>query len=386
MMAGLKNHPARWSLIALSGLVALAGCADHRVGIAELQQIERSAQSVAPEQNAEQMAATAAMLDRQLGPYRVGVGDLLTISMMGLNETTSFEPRPVRVNRNGEIHLPQVGLVQVGGLELEDAETAVTAAYVPNVYKDSVAHVGLIEANTTKVVVTGAVPLPSMIALPNTERNMLHAINLAGGLTPMASGKVTLRRLRNPTQEVTLNLSDPLELRAALSLDPLTNGDMINVAAATPNTVFVGGLVNGPRPQIYPDGVQMSVLQILAGAGGLRDDLTPREATLIRRMENGSDVHVKLNLDKIKRGEDPNILLAAGDILWVPHTVETRIQEFINNNIFVRAGISYSASGDEDYIHGDSFRFGNSLEDSFDPFGFLTRSSAIRSLGTSFAP
>ena len=112
-------------------------------------------------------------------------------------------------------------------------------------------------------------------------------------------------------------------MQAALSLDPLENGDIVTVHAATPNTVFVGGLVNVPRPQMYPQGVEMTVLQAIAGAAGLRTDVTPREATLIRRMPDGTDAHVRLNLDRITRGQDPNLVLAAGDILWVPDTLET---------------------------------------------------------------
>ena len=56
-------------------------------------------------------------------------------------------------------------------------------------------------------------------------------------------------------------------------------------------------------------------------------------------------------------GKDENFALAAGDILWVPHTGETRFREFVNEAIYIRAGISanysayYSDAGST--YHGD---------------------------------
>ena len=124
---------------------------------------------------------------------------------------------------------------------------------------------------------------------------------------------------------------------------------MVTVEAAKPNTVFVGGLVMSSRPQDYPPGVRITVLQAIAASGGLRTDVLPTEATLIRRMADGHDVHVKLDLDQITAGKEPNIALAAGDILWVPHTAATRIEEWVSRNIYFRAGASTAL--DVNFIH-----------------------------------
>ena len=103
-------------------------------------------------------------------------------------------------------------------------------------------------------------------------------------------------------------------------------------------------------------------------------------------MPNGKDAHVKLDLTRIASGRDPNLVLEPGDILWVPHTFDTRIQEFIAQNIFLRGGITatYTVTGLEFMNRSNlqSFRGGSSLEDSFDPFGFLTRGSALSTLSS----
>ena len=378
--------------------MGVAGCADHRISLDEFlamqEQLREAATTTVPPEEEE---AVRTRIDRQLGPYRVGPADVLVVTITGSDQVGLFPPTPVRVHRNGEIDLPIVGTLKVADLELEDVEDTIHGAYVPGVVKDATVHVELLNPDYTNVLVVGAVTAPGLVQLRRTERDMLHAIVAAGGVSELASGRGTLRRVRSPAEEATLDLTDPEGLHAALALEPLENGDIVTVHAAIPNTVFVGGLVNAPQAQMYSPGVEMTILQAIAAAGGLRTEITPREGTLIRRMPDGTDAHVKLDLDRIATGKDTNLLLAAGDVLWVPHTAETRIQDFINRNFFFRAGISanvsYNVTGVE-FLNRRSMQTGRyggygtsgGLQDAFDPYGFLTRGTGIQTLVNQPAP
>ncbi|UCG16667.1 MAG: polysaccharide biosynthesis/export family protein [Phycisphaerales bacterium] len=373
------------------GLAAVVGgCADHRVSLAEFLALQQEASAPEPAVEPATEAEMVALLERALGRHKVGPSDVLEVTLTVSADAGLMPPVQARVDRNGEISLPVVGAVKVADMELEDVEDAVHQAYVPRVFKEASVFVNLVSADTTEVLVVGAVTEPGLVPLHRNQRNMLFAIVLAGGVSELASGDATLRRTRHPGEAVSFDLMDPEGIRSALALEPLEDGDVITVEAATPNTVFVGGLVNAARPQIYPQGVEMTVLQAIAAAGGLRTDVTPREATLIRRMSDGQDVHVKLDLDRMTTGKDPNLALAAGDILWVPDTVETRVQDWINRNIFVRAGVSvnYSVSGIEFMNRQDQqagYRAGG-LEDQYDPYGFLGRGTSLQSLVARPAP
>jgi protein involved in polysaccharide export with SLBB domain len=360
---------------------AVWGCQpDHRVSLRQFLEMQQCA--VPPPE--EEPAAPAVEIDQQLGPYRVGPGDVLLITLTS-TQANIIPPLQVRVDRDGNIDMPIIGSVSVGDLELEDVEDRLRQAFVPRVYSEAVAHVSLVGANTTNVLVVGAVTAPGLVQLRRTERNMLYAIVAAGGVTEDASGHAVLRRIRRPHETATFSLRDPVELKEALALEPLESGDIITVEAAVPNTVFVGGLVNRSSPQIYPPGAKITALQAIAGASGLRTDLTPTDGTLIRRMPDGRDVHVKLDLNRIARGEDPNVTLAAGDILWVPDTWETRVKDFVNRNIFFRAGVSvnYNVTGVE-FMNRRELQgqgAGNqNLQDQFDPLGFLNRNTALNTL------
>lgn len=370
-------------LMAASMLLwSVSGCTDHRMTLDEYQQIEQQYSQVAasdlPDTSATTSEDVSRILDETFGQYRVVSGDVLTFIATPSDPNTQSFSVQARVNSQGYVRLPLVEPIQINDMSLEEVEEAVRRAYVPKIFRQLSVLAQVVDPQSTRVLVIGAVSAPGLIELNANERNLLFALVRSGGVTNNASGLATLKRIRQPGDEVVVNLKDPQGLTDALTMAPLQNGDIINVHAAMPNTIFIGGLVNAPRTQTYPAGVEMTLLQAIVGAGGLRQDVTPREATLIRRMPDGTDAHVRLDLDRIASGQDPNITLSPGDILWVPHTAETRVQDWINRNVFFRAGMSftYNLEGDEDYLHGDS-GYDPSLLDRFDPLGNLLRSSTL---------
>ena len=334
---------ARLSLVVLIASLAV-GCNDHRISMDDFLDMQREfEQKSAPEPTGAE-AITEIQIDEQLGSYKVWRSDVLEVTVIAGEQTTEVSTFRARVRRDGTVELPLVGAVKVADMELEDVEGAIKQEYLAKAYHEATVNVIVAEPYTANIIISGAVSRPGMVALPGNQRNLLYAIVSAGGISSQASGKVTLCRLRDPQDKVTLDLSDPGDVAKALALAPLKSGDMVAVEAAKPNTIYVGGLVNAPRPQNYSPGVQVTVLQAIAGASGLRSDIFPKEATLIRRMPDGKDAHVKLNLNRLIKGEDQNIALAAGDILWVPHTLETRVQEWISRNIYLRAGVNANLS------------------------------------------
>jgi len=318
-------------------------------------------------------------------PYRIGPGDVIQVSLLGLNETGQPVVTRLRVDKNGIIRLPIAGDLNVSDMEIDDVEQAIVRKYVPSVVTNLTAHADVRTYNMTDVVVVGAAVRPGIISLRRTDRDLLHAVAEAGGLTNVASGMVTLQRIKDPGNSVRLNLLDPVQLASALSLNPLEPGDIVTIDASPGNTIFVGGLVLVPGPKNFPPGSEVTLMQALASAGGPREEVAPTEATLIRRRSGGKDVHVRVDLKKLQMGEEPNIQLAAGDIVWVPETAGTRTMDFINKNFFLRFGAtaSYNVIGNAQGIEflnrremqSSGFGGGNggtTLQNSIDPLGFLS--------------
>jgi polysaccharide export outer membrane protein len=325
--------------LTLAPLLLLTACgADKRITMTELAEREQEAAAAPAVPVAEDALALT-----DLRPYRVGPGDVLSIKMYGLTEDR-YTPTilDLRVQNDGEILMPVVGPIEVGGLDLKQVEQAIIAAHVPRVVRDLSVYVQLADAEPTTVLVLGAVTTPGLVKLRQNERNILYALALAGGFGETAtagglsrdtSGRVRYQPIGPNREQVVYNLNDMNDLRRALQAPSLESGDVLVVEAAESSAVYVDGLVNRPGPILIPSQSTLSVLRAVMAAGGLRDYLDVKDATLIRTGADGKDAHVKLNLSEMFAGRTPDVALRAGDILHIPYTLDTFMQEWFFRNL-----------------------------------------------------
>jgi protein involved in polysaccharide export with SLBB domain len=338
---GAGRHLPRSGLVVpvlFAFLLGLSACADKRISPAELLEREQ-ATTAAPAAEID----LAALALTEVHPYQLKSGDVLSIRMFGLGEDR-YTPvaLELRVHDDGAIVPPLVGPIQVQGLTLTQVDQALIAAHVPKVVKDLSVFVQLGDAGTTTVLVFGAAANPGLVKLRQNERNILYALAAAGGLGEAAqaqgfsrgtTGRVRYRPINPQRQEVVYDLNDMNGLRSVLQAPPLESGDVLVVEAAETSAVYVDGLVNRPGPIMIPPRSTLSVLRAVMAAGGLRDLLTVRDATLIRTDSSGADVHVKLNLSEMFAGREADIALRPGDILHIPHTVDTYVQDWFFRNM-----------------------------------------------------
>ncbi len=330
--------PAARLAVALAAVLLVTACADKRISVGQLRERERTLSEAAPVR----VEPTALALTDQ-HPYRVRAGDILSIRMIGLSEERyAVTALDLRVHDDGLIIPPVVGPIKVAGLTLSEVEQALLATHVPRVVKDLSVFVQLVEPQATTVLVLGAVPTPGFVKLPENERNALYALALAGGFGATAtaggfsnatSGRIHVKPIRPEREEVTYDLNDVNDVRRALTAPPLESGDIVAVETADQSALYVAGLVNRAGPILIPPQSSLSVLRAVMAAGGLRDYLDVKEATLMRTLENGETVHVKLDLGGMLAGRTPDLALKAGDILHVPYTVDTFAQEWFFRNM-----------------------------------------------------
>ena len=342
-LAGQGRHRPRITckqVVSIALVVACSGCAKQkgeRISMTEYQQLQASQATpevlqVAPER----------LVFTDQSPYQVQPRDTLTIKLIGLILEQPFTPTAldVRVHDDGQIQLPSAGSVHVAGLSLNQVEQAITAAYVPAVVKDAQllsVFVQLVQPEETTVLVLGAVGSPGMVKLPRNQRHVLYALSMAGGfglsssavqISAPSPGRVKVRPVRSEGAEMVYDLRQINDVRRAMMAPPLESGDILFVEAQTESAIYLSGLVMRPGPIMLPRDGEMSVLRALAAAGGTREYLIINEGTLIRTMGNGEQVQVKLDLGGIIAGRCPDFALKAGDILHVPHTLDTLAQEW----------------------------------------------------------
>lgn len=186
-----------------------------------------SSSGLSPEELAAMSSNETAVVEET--KYKIGTGDVLTISVWNTPELTLSVP----VRPDGYISMPLVGDIRAQGLDSSTLAANITTALEAQLRSPQVTVV-VAQINSgvylTRVRVTGAVNAP--VSLPYAQgMSVLDVILEAGGVSDVAAGNKTklYRVVNGQLVEVDVNLEDIL-LRGRLETNyPLLPGDVITV-------------------------------------------------------------------------------------------------------------------------------------------------------------
>ncbi len=126
--------------------------------------------------------ATAKVEAAKTGEYRVGVGDILEISVLQPEPIMNLSP----VASDGTITFPYIGNVSVKGMLLGDVQNDIQARLADGYMKYPVVSVTLKESRSRKFFVYGEVARPGTYPIDDNT-TVLKAISIAGGITKFGS-------------------------------------------------------------------------------------------------------------------------------------------------------------------------------------------------------
>lgn len=172
------------------------------------------------------------------------------------------------------------------------------------------------EAPVYQVQVTGEVGKPGTYPVPKEGVPVLSLLTTAGGPQPDAA--LTEAQILHDGKVQTVNLR-PLtsDLGSAVGNIRLLPGDVLQVPANVAKVALLGA-VGRPGAYDMPDGGNLSATSALILAGGTSSDADMKNATLLRRDQNGQPVLLALNLASLLTGQTKDATLQPGDILYVP--------------------------------------------------------------------
>jgi polysaccharide export outer membrane protein len=163
---------------------------------------------------------------------------------------------------------------------------------------------------------------------------LFDVLQLAGGITDRAANKVVISH-RDQTDTTTLSISkDPAEM--ATSNVELRPGDTVVVPRA--GIVYALGEVTRPGGYVLNSSGGVTVLQVVAVAGGTTRLASAGKTRLLHRTDNGFQEQ-QIDVKKLLRGKIQDIALRDQDILFVP---TNGIKSALNASMLV--GIAASAA------------------------------------------
>jgi polysaccharide export outer membrane protein len=240
---------------------------------------------------------------------RLGVGDLVELGVYNVPELST----KTRVGSNGDIYLPLIDYVHVGGLTLEEAQTLIEKRYADGGFlKDPHVTVFVDEYASQGASVLGEVSKPGVYPVLGQQR-LLDLVSAAGGFTDKAGRVVTVTHRNELDKPVTVTLARDPAANAESNID-VYPGDTIAVHRA--NIVYVVGEVAKPSGFLMDTG-SLTVLQAIALAGGVSQYAKLGSANIIRKTPQGM-TETPVHLKKILEAKAPDIPMQADDILFVP--------------------------------------------------------------------
>ena len=247
------------------------------------------------------------------GEYHIGSKDLLEIRVIEIPDLNVER----RVADNGMIDLPLLGQMNVAGLTATAAR-----AQLENLLREKYvnrANVSIIvkEFANKPVSVVGAVTKPGSLNISGTW-SLLQAISAAGGLDQTAGRKIyVLRRADNGLSDtLEIRREDLLQSNSAMWNVPIFAGDVVNVPARSTVKVFCLGEVKQPGALEFDSDDRISLLSVIAKAGGLTDRAA-KTILIKRKGPDGKDIETKVNYKAVIAGKEPDPALKADDVVVV---------------------------------------------------------------------
>lgn len=222
----------------------------------------------------------------------LGAGDIVRVTVY---QNPDLTVEGARISEGGQINVPLIGSVAIGGLSVAAAEQKIAKLLRDGAFvlrPQVTLQVGQIRSNVISIL--GQVGKPGRYPIETVGAKLSEMIAVAGGVVPGGADVVTLVGMRNG-RSIKLEIDLPAILQSGKAdLDlPMENGDIVYVDRAP--SAYIYGEVQ--RPGMFRLERGMTLMQALAQSGGLTARGTQRGIKVHRRDANGVVVISDLGLN-----------------------------------------------------------------------------------------
>jgi polysaccharide export outer membrane protein len=256
------------------------------------------------------------------------------------------------VDAAGHVDLPLVGRIRAGGLSVEQFKADLILKLRKQVREPQVS-VSMVESRSQPISVLGAVNNAGVHQL-NGRKSLVEVIAIAGGLRPDAGHSIKITRqlqwgsipIPNAVEDAKANVSvAEVKVKSILQANDLSENitimpnDVISVSRA--EMVYVIGEIAKPGGFVLNEREDVSVLQALSLAGGLKATAAGRQARILRGGKEGlRRTELPVDVKRILAGKAKDVPMLADDILFVPNSTSKTISlRAIETGISIGSGI-----------------------------------------------
>ncbi|MBM4164239.1 MAG: hypothetical protein FJ222_07340 [Lentisphaerae bacterium] len=278
--------------------------------------------------------------------YRLGIGDVLAISIYG--EDGSLRELPV--DPSGNISYLMVGTVAAAGRTIDDLRADLQKRVSGKLVR-GVAQVSPVRFGSQTYTILGELNYPGTYLIEG-RTTILDAIARARG--------IRTGYFRNSTAEMADyrgavlmrgGKAVPVDFESLMKSGDVTqnvelrNGDILNIPSSLVRNIYVLGEVNFPRTVGFVS--SLSLMQALTEARGLKGTSDGR-LVVVRGSLAQPEARV-VRFERILSGKDPNLPLAPGDIVYVPPKRLTLLREIVEAAISAFANKVSAGSASQVY-------------------------------------
>ncbi len=268
-------------------------------------------------------------------PYIIGPSDVLSVTIFAGGKTQ--EAQHLTVSSKGTINFPFLGKVEAEGLSVSELEENVTRPLAKDYYVNPQVLISVRDYKSKKVYLTGAVQKSGLFPLDSSTTTVLELIAKAGGVTKDRSNYAYILRgsiaelsaekgiseLIQQKNSIKVNLRELLDLGVSEANVKLQPGDVVYIQPTsfsdlTQHKIYVLGKVN--RPGVYDFQEGLTALDGCILAGGFAKYAAPNRSTITRREADGTQEIIKINLTRVRKGDEKHVLLKPGDRIFVPES------------------------------------------------------------------
>ncbi len=236
------------------------------------------------------------------------IGDMISIRLFSDPEYATA----VRINNDGTVLLPLIGIVHLEGLSITQAEQLIAQKFVADgMYRDPQVTLQITEGPNAVVTIIGE----AHAVLPVIgSRHLLDILSAAGGLPPTASHVITINR-PGVSKPIVVDLgTDPM--RSSLGNIPVFPGDTIVVSRI--GIVYIFGAFGSSAGTVPLNAyTPLTLTEATALSGGIKWEANNSDLRIIRTVGDHRTVAV-YNIKRVLNGKDPDPILQPNDIVYLP--------------------------------------------------------------------